>query len=119
VGIVSPPEGHVVTIEAEQTLVADRHAVSVTAKITKDPFGLPKGGLGIDDPVLPQQVVHESGVQTGKLLPWDSLKEIEEFAAEDSAEDLHRQKKGISGVNPAGPGWIETAGRNDAVEMRM
>ncbi len=52
VGIVSPSEGHVVTIEAEQTLVADGHAVGVTAKVTKHTFGLPKSGLGVDDPVL-------------------------------------------------------------------
>ena len=52
VGIVSPSEGHVVTIEAKQTLVADGHAVGVTAKVTKHSFGLPKSGLGKDDPVL-------------------------------------------------------------------
>jgi hypothetical protein len=53
------------------------------------------------------------------LLAWDSLKQIEELAAEHAAEDFHRQKKGISGMNPVGAGWIEAAGRNDAVEMRM
>jgi hypothetical protein len=53
------------------------------------------------------------------LLAWDSLKEIEELAAEHAAEDLHRQKKGMSGMNPVGAGWIEAAGRNDTVEMRM
>ena len=52
------------------------------------------------------------------MLAWDSLKEIEEFAAEHAAEDLHREKR-MPGVNPVGAGWIETAGRNDAVEMRM
>jgi hypothetical protein len=40
------------TIEAEQTLVADGHAVCVTAKVTKHALGLSKSGLGIDDPVL-------------------------------------------------------------------
>ena len=52
VGIVSPSEGHIVTIEAKQTLVADGHTVGVTAKVTKHSFGLPKSGFGIDDPVL-------------------------------------------------------------------
>jgi hypothetical protein len=50
--IVSPSECHVMTIEAEQTLVADGHAMGVTAKVAKHAFGLPKSGLGIDDPVL-------------------------------------------------------------------
>jgi hypothetical protein len=52
VGVVSPSEGHVVTIEAKQTLVADGHAMGVTAKVAKHALGLPKSGLGIDDPVL-------------------------------------------------------------------
>jgi hypothetical protein len=53
------------------------------------------------------------------MLAWDSLEEIEELAAEHASEDLPRQKKGMFGVNPVGVGWIETAGRNDAVKMRM
>ena len=50
--IVFPSEGHVVPIEAKQTLVADGHPMGVTAKVTKHTFGLAKSGLGIDDPVL-------------------------------------------------------------------
>jgi len=119
VGIVSPSEGHVMTIEAEQTLVADGDAVCVTAKVAKHALGLPKSGLGIDDPVLAKQAAYEGEVQAGKLMVWDSLEEIEELATEHAAEDLHREKKGMSGVNPVGAGWVKTTGRNDAVEMRM
>jgi hypothetical protein len=50
---------------------------------------------------------------------WDSLKEIEELAAEHAAEDLHREKERRLGMDPMGVARIETAGRNDAVEMRM
>ena len=39
------------------------------------------------------------------MLAWDSLKEIEEFAAEHAAEDLHREKKRMPGVNPVGTAW--------------
>jgi hypothetical protein len=53
------------------------------------------------------------------LVVWDSLEEIEELATEHAAEDLHREKKRMSGVNPVGAGWVKTTGRNDAVEMRM
>jgi hypothetical protein len=53
------------------------------------------------------------------MLAWDSLQQIEELAAEHAAEDPHRQKKGMPWVHPVGAGWIEAAGRNDAVEMRM
>ena len=47
------------------------------------------------------------------------MKEIEKLTAKDAAEDLDREEEGILGVNPAGVGWVETAGGNDAVEMRM
>ena len=47
------------------------------------------------------------------------MKEIEKLAAEDAAEDLDGEEEGILGMNPAGVAWVETAGGNDAVEMRM
>ncbi len=47
------------------------------------------------------------------------LKEIEKLAAKDAAEDLDGEEEGIFRMNPAGVAWIETAGGNDAVEMRM
>jgi hypothetical protein len=48
-----------------------------------------------------------------------ALKEMEKLAAKDAAEDLDREEEGILGMNPAGVAWVETAGGNDAVEMRM
>jgi hypothetical protein len=53
------------------------------------------------------------------MLTGHPLKEIEKLAAKDAAEDLDGEEEGILGMNPAGIGWVETAGRNDAVEMRM
>jgi hypothetical protein len=53
------------------------------------------------------------------LVAWDSLQKIEELASEHAAEDLDRQEEGMPGVNPVGGGWIEAAGRNDAVDVGM
>ena len=47
------------------------------------------------------------------------MKEIEKLAAKDAAEDLDGEEEGILGMNPTGIAWVETAGGNDAVEMRM
>jgi hypothetical protein len=47
------------------------------------------------------------------------LKELEELATEDAAEDLDGEEEWILGMNPAGVAWVETASGNDAVEMRM
>ena len=53
------------------------------------------------------------------MLPWDPLQEIEELATKHAAEDLDWEEEGIFRMNPVGVAWIETAGGNDAVEMRM
>lgn len=50
--IVSPSEGHAMTVEAKQPLIADGHAMGIAAKIAQHAFGFTKSGLGIDDPVL-------------------------------------------------------------------
>jgi hypothetical protein len=53
------------------------------------------------------------------MLAGRPLEEIEKLAAEDAAEDLDGEEEGILGKNPTGVAWVETAGGNDAVEMRM
>jgi hypothetical protein len=52
VSVVSPSEGHAMTIEAKQPLIADGHAMGIAAQIAQHAFGFTKSGLGIDDPVL-------------------------------------------------------------------
>jgi hypothetical protein len=47
------------------------------------------------------------------------LKESEKLAAKDATKDLDGEEEGILRMNPARVAWIETAGGNDAVEMRM
>lgn len=47
------------------------------------------------------------------------LEQSEVLAAKDSAQHLHRQEECILGMNPARVVWVEAAGRNDAVEVRM
>ncbi len=63
--------------------------------------------------------MHEDRGEAGKLLTGYSLKQIEKLAAEDAAEDLDGEEEGIFRMYPARIAWIETAGGNDAVEMRM
>ena len=47
------------------------------------------------------------------------MEESKVLAAKDAAENLHGQKKGIFGMNPARVAWIETTGGDDAMEVRM
>jgi hypothetical protein len=52
VSIVFPSKAHAVTIEAEQALIADGHAVSVAAKVAQHVSRFAKSGLGIDHPIM-------------------------------------------------------------------
>ena len=47
------------------------------------------------------------------------MEESKVLAAEDAAENLHGQKEGIPGMNPARVVRGEAAGGNDAVQVRM
>ena len=47
------------------------------------------------------------------------MQEVEKLASEDAAEDLDGEEEGIFRMNPVRVAWIEAAGGNDAVEMRM
>jgi len=57
--VVFPSETYVVTIEAEQALVADGDAMSVAAEIAQHADGISEGRLGIDDPVALIESAHE------------------------------------------------------------
>jgi len=61
--------------------------------------------------------------QAAVELEFTSLKGVaksgDELAAEDAAEHADGQEEGTPGGDPAGVTLSETAGRNDAVDMRM
>jgi hypothetical protein len=52
VGVVFPSEAHVVTIEAKQALIADGHAVGISAEIAQHVARSTKRRLGIDHPLM-------------------------------------------------------------------
>jgi hypothetical protein len=57
--IVLPPEGDRTLCNSEQSMVGDCYAMRVTGQVMKDMFRAAKGGLGIDNPVLPREPVEE------------------------------------------------------------
>lgn len=59
VRVVFPSEAYVVTIEAEQALVADGDAMSIAAEIAQHANGISEGRLGINHPVVLEQRAHE------------------------------------------------------------
>ena len=63
--VVLVGEGHVVAIEGEQPVIADRDAMGVAPEIPEDGGCAPEGELGVDDPVR-----FEEGVDEGMPRHW-------------------------------------------------
>jgi hypothetical protein len=59
-GVVLPAEAHLVVIDREQSMVGDRDAMGVTCQVLQNVLGPAKRGLGLHDPLLPEQGAQES-----------------------------------------------------------
>ncbi len=63
--IIPPAEGYVLPIEVQESMIADGNAVGVSGQIVQYVFGSAKRWLGIDNPLLAIERLHE----TCKMLP--------------------------------------------------
>ena len=115
VGVVLPAEGDALAVEGQQTVIGDGHAMGVAAEITQHLHGSAEGGLGIDHPVVAMQAAESWANCFGSargaadrrselLAAVQTLQTGEELAAEDAAEDLHRQEERIAWANPTACG---------------
>ena len=94
-----------IVLEADQAMVGDRDTVGVAGEIVENVFGSTEGRLGIDDPVLREELPEEMPEAFGcgeflerdvelELAPEQKLLEFGgELAAEDAAENPDRQEE--------------------------
>ena len=128
---IAPAEGDVAIGESDQSGVGDGDTMSVGAEIAQHMFRAAEGRLGVDDPVVTEQY-SQPGRECARLgqrqqaaveLELTSMegvaKSSDELAAEDAAEHADGQEEGTPGGDPACVILSETAGGNDAVDMRM
>ena len=59
VGVILPSEGHSVVLEGHQPMVGDGNPVRVARKIMQHVFRPAEGRLGVDNPVLAEQLAQE------------------------------------------------------------
>ena len=52
IGIVAPTEGDIAVLGFDNTVIADRDPVGISAQVLKDTLGAVKGRLTINDPFL-------------------------------------------------------------------
>ena len=65
VSIVSPAERDVLVLEGHEALVGDGHAMGIAGQVVEHMVGAAKGWLGVDHPVLPEQLPEEVGEAAG------------------------------------------------------
>ena len=112
-------------------MVGDGDAMRIARQIVQHMFGATEGRLGIDDPVLPIERAQEDGealvvverhalteeaqLIAGKETPQSS----DELAAEYTTEDLDWEQEAVTGRDPAGVIFRESATGHQAVDVRM
>ena len=132
VGVVLPLKGHVLAIEGEQPVVADRDAMGVAPEVAQHGGRPTEGRLRVDDPVGLEERIDE-GVPLRRIAEvLGAAGEVEVAAvvgatqrrdklpAKDPTEDLHGQEEArVLRPNPALVIGRQAAGGHDAVDMRM
>ncbi len=130
-GIVSPAKGDAVVLESHEPMVGNGDAMGIACQVVENMLGAAEGWLGVDDPVLPEQLPQEGGEAVGisqillramKLefvLRDELLQFSDELAAEDAAQCVDRQEEAARGTDPSGAIGSEAAGGNDVVDVGM
>lgn len=125
-------KGHFAAVEVQQTMIADCNAMRIAREIMQDVFWSAEWRLRIDDSIRPTQLVEKSlkliritevlqaSTEDELALVKGDFQAFSELAAEYTTEYADRKKK----VRPAcpfprGPVQCQTAGGNDAMNMRV
>ena len=131
VGGVAPAEGDVAIGKRDQPAVGDSDAMGVSAEIAQYMCRPAEGPLGVDDPVISEQHTQPSGegarldhrqeiaVELELALMEGVAKPGDELAAEYATEHADGQEEGSPRGDPVGMIRCQTAGGNDAVDMRV
>jgi len=114
VGIIAPAEADAFAVESGEPVIADGHAMGVTAEIAKDMLGSSEWRPGVDVPVLSAELlrqlfearpVTEIGGRTTAIeavLAVELPQSVEELLAEHGAQSRNgQQEQRMSSRNPA------------------
>ena len=63
--VVLPAEGDSIVVEGDETMVGDGNAVSVASQVVEDMFCPAERRLGVDDPVLMEELMGETVEASG------------------------------------------------------
>jgi hypothetical protein len=75
IGIVAPTEGDIAVLGFDNTVIADRDPVGISAQVLKDSFSAVEGRLAIDDPLFMIELSSEDFKDTWVLKMTDAARE--------------------------------------------
>ncbi len=125
VTVVLPTERDVPVFKREQSVIGDRHSVSVAAQIIEDLLRPAKGMFRIHGPFLLASLRKQPGERVRvafklKLVPRvGSLEVMKEQSAKQRGQDSNREKEAGPATDPTLVVKRQTSGRDHAVKMRM
>src|SRR5450432_3876137 len=112
-------------------MVGDRHAVSVAGEVVEDMFRPTERRLGIDDPVIREELAQETlealrcceilerTMELQLVLEQQLLEFRTELATEDAAQNADGQEEARGSRDPSGAVECAAAGPQHAVDMGM
>ena len=112
-------------------MVGNGHAMRVAGQVLEYVFRPAEWWLGVDHPILPEQLSQEAVKELGfaqmleipmeaeLVLAEQALQPRDELATKDAAEHLHRKEEVVLGMNPARVVWRQAPGGYDTVHVGM
>ena len=131
VRIILPSKGDTVILEGQQPVVGDGDPVRVAREVMQYMLRPAKGALGVDDPVLTEQLSEKlrkhprvcQDFQRAMKLQLIAARQVLEGFSELSpkylAENADRKKVAGACVNPPRAVWRQAAGWNHAMYVRV
>jgi len=81
--VVLPAEGDSIVVEGDEAMVGDGNAVSVASQVVEDMFCPAEGRLGVDDPLLTEELMDETVEAIGLSEADDRAMELELVLVKD------------------------------------
>lgn len=129
IGVILPGEGHGMVVHGKDAMIGDGDAVCVSTEIGDDLFGAAKWRFGVNDPSVPAEAVTKVlkgvvGIERRELAGENQLtgikcasKEVKELASKETGENPDRDKEVRARGHPGGVFRMESAARNDTMEV--
>ena len=95
--VVLPAEGDSIIVEGDETMVGDGNAVSVASQVVEDMFCPAERRLGVDDPLLTEELMDETVEAIGLSEADDRAVELELVLVKDLCEPVQRTCGGRRG----------------------